>query len=159
MNKFIKSVITFSLKNKFFVVFITLLVVAGGVASFMNTPIEAYPDVTNTHIIIISQWQGRSAEEVEKFITIPIETEMNAVPNKTSLRSISLFGLSVITMYFEDNVEDFVARQNVMNRLANVSLPENVQPNVEPPYGPTGEIFRFTLESKTMGVRDLKTLE
>ncbi len=159
MNKFIKSVITFSLKNKFFVVFITLLVVAGGVVSFMNTPIEAYPDVTNTHIIIITQWPGRSAEEVEKFITIPIETEMNAVSGKTSLRSISLFGLSVVTMYFEDNVEDFVARQNVMNRLANVSFPENVQPNVEPPYGPTGEIFRFTLESKTMGVRDLKTLE
>jgi len=159
MNKFIKSIVTFSLKNKFFVVFITLLVVAGGVASFMNTPIEAYPDVTNTHIIIITQWPGRSAEEVEKFITIPIETEMNAVPSKTSLRSISLFGLSVVTMYFEDNIEDFVARQNVMNRLANVNFPENVQPNVEPPYGPTGEIFRFSLESKTMGVRDLKTLE
>jgi len=159
MNKFIKSIITFSLKNKFFVVFITLLVVVAGVASFMNTPIEAYPDVTNTHIIIISQWPGRSAEEVEKFITIPIETEMNAVPNKTSLRSISLFGLSVVTMYFEDNIDDFFARQNVMNRLANVNLPDNVQSDVEPPYGPTGEIFRFTLESKTMGVKDLKTLE
>jgi len=159
MNKFIKSIISFSIRNKFFVLFMTLIVVAGGIASFLNTPIEAYPDVTNTHIIIITQWSGRSAEEVEKFITIPIETEMNAVPNKTSLRSISLFGLSVVTMFFEDDIDDFHARQNVMNRLAAVDLPDNVQPDVEPPYGPTGEIYRFTLESKTMGVRDLKTLE
>jgi len=137
----------------------TLLIVLGGVASFLNTPIEAYPDVTNTRIVIITQWPGRSAEEIEKFITIPIETEMNAVPNKTSLRSISLFGLSVVTLIFEDDVEDFTARQNVMNRLTSVNLPESVEPDVEPPIGPTGEIFRFTLESKTKGVRELKTLE
>jgi len=89
MNKFIKSVIAFSIKNKFFILFMTLIVITGGIVSFLNTPIEAYPDVTNTHIIIITQWPGRSAEEVEKFITVPIETEMNAVPNKTNLRSIS----------------------------------------------------------------------
>ena len=137
----------------------TLTIIIGGVISFLNTPIEAFPDVTNTRIVIISQWQGRSAEEVEKFITIPLETEMNVVPNKTSLRSISLFGLSVVTLIFEDNVEDFIARQNVMNRLGSVNLPDGVEPDVQPPTGPTGEIFRYTLESKTKGVRDLKTIQ
>ena len=159
MNKLIAGVIRFSLKNKFFILFMTLTIIIGGVISFLNTPIEAFPDVTNTRIVIISQWQGRSAEEVEKFITIPLETEMNVVPNKTSLRSISLFGLSVVTLIFEDNVEDFIARQNVMNRLGSVNLPDGVEPDVQPPTGPTGEIFRYTLESKTKGVRDLKTIQ
>jgi len=159
MNKFIKSIITFSLKNKFFVLFMTLLIVAGGIISFLNTPIEAYPDVTNTRIVIITQWPGRSAEEVEKFVTIPLETELNVVPNKTSLRSISLFGLSVITLIFEDNVEDFYARQNVANHIPDVTLPDGIQPSIEPPSGPTGEIFRYTLDSKTKGVRELKTIQ
>ena len=159
MNKAISSIIKFSLKNKIFIIFMTLIVIVGGVISFLNTPIEAYPDVTNTHIIIITQWAGRSAEEVEKFITIPMETEMNVVPNKTSLRSISLFGLSVITIIFEDDVKDFEARQNVMNRLSEVDLPDGVQPSVEPPTGPTGEIFRYTLESKSRGVRGLKEIQ
>ncbi len=109
---------------------------------------EAFPDVTNTQIIIVTQWNGRSAEEVERFVSVPIEVAMNSVQRKTSVRSISMFGLSVMKIIFEDDVEDFFARQQVNNLLRNVSLPEGVEPDVQPPYGPTGEIFRYTLKSE-----------
>lgn len=159
MKRFIGNVVGFSLKHKFFVFFATLVLIIAGIFSYLNTPIEAFPDVTNARVQIITQWPGRSAEEVEKFITIPIEVEMNSVPGKTSLRSISLFGLSVVTMIFDDDVDDFTARQNAINRLMNVNLPDGVDPEMQPPYGPTGEIFRYTLQSKTKDVRELKTIQ
>ncbi|RNI28974.1 efflux RND transporter permease subunit [Rufibacter latericius] len=159
MNSFIKNIIGFSLKNRFLVFFITAGIVVAGIFSFLHTPIEAFPDVTNTRVQIITQWPGRSAEEVEKFVTIPIEVEMNVVPKKTSLRSISLFGLSVVTMIFEDEVDDFHARQLVANQLATVNLPEGIDAEMQPSAGPTGEIFRYTLESKTKDVRELKTIQ
>jgi heavy metal efflux system protein len=159
MKKFIANIISFSLKNRIFIFFLTIIVIISGIISFLNTPIEAFPDVTNTRIIVITQWPGRSAQEVEKFVSIPIEVEMNAVPGKTSLRSISLFGLSVVTMIFDDNVHDFEARQYVANQLMNVSLPAGADPEMEPSYGPTGEIFRYTLFSKSRNVRELKTIQ
>jgi cobalt-zinc-cadmium resistance protein CzcA len=159
MNKFIKNVIGFSLKNKFFIFFVTALVVIIGIFSYMNTPIEAFPDVTNTRVQIITQWPGRSAEEIEKFVTIPIEVEMNSIPKKSSLRSISLFGLSVITIIFEDDVEDFMARQQVSQRLQTVNMPDGAEPEIQPPSGPTGEIYRYTLTSKNKTVRELKTIQ
>ena len=148
MNKLIKGIISFSLSNKFFTLFTTIVLVIIGVWSYLKTPLEAFPDVTNTQIIIVTQWNGRSAEEVERFVSIPIEVAMNSVQKKTSVRSISMFGLSVIKIIFDDDVEDFFARQQVNNLLRNVNLPEDVSPDVQPPYGPTGEIFRYTLESK-----------
>src|SRR5689334_13897774 len=102
MIKLISQIIAFSLKNKIFTLAFTLLIVVIGIFSYLNTPIEAFPDFTNTQIRIITQWPGRSAEEVEKFVTIPIETEMNSVQQKVNLRSTSLFGLSVITIIFDD---------------------------------------------------------
>ena len=159
MNKFLSSIISFSLKNKFTVIGSTLLIVAVGIYSFLQTPIEAFPDVINTRVVIITQWPGRSAEEVEKFITIPIETEMNVVPKKSSLRSVSLFGLSVVTLLFEDNVDDFTSRQMVANQLRSVNLPENVEAEIQPPSGPTGEIYRYTLQSKTKTIRELKEIQ
>lgn len=159
MHGLIDGIISFSLKHKFFVLFTTFLCVLYGVYCYTQTPVEAFPDVTNTRVQLITQWPGRSAEEVEKYITIPIETEMNSVPNKTSLRSISLFGLSVVTMIFEDGQDDFVARQMVANRLTLVSLPDGVEAEMQPPYGPTGEIFRYTLSSDKATVRELKTLQ
>ena len=103
--------------------------------SFLRTPIEAFPDVTNTQIIIVTEWSGRSAEEIERFVSVPIEVVMNSLQQKTTVHSISMFGLSVIKVIFEDDVEDFFARQQVNNQLRNVSLPENVEPIVQPPYG------------------------
>src|SRR6185436_2670029 len=159
MNKLIKAIITFSLKNKMFVFLGTLVIVALGIRSFLATPIEAFPDVINTRVVIITQWPGRSAEEMEKFVTIPIEMEMNVVPKKTSLRSISLFGLSVVTIFFEDEIDDFHARQVVYNQIENVTLPEGAEPEVQPPSGPTGEIYRYTLAGEGKTVRELKEIQ
>lgn len=131
----------------------------GGVVSFLHTPIEAFPDVTNTQIVIVTQWNGRSAEEVERFVTTPVEISMNGVQKKTSVRSITMFGLSVIKIIFEDDVEDFFARQQVNNMLRNVSLPEGVEPEVQPPYGPTGEVFRYWLKSDHRDSRGLLTFQ
>jgi cobalt-zinc-cadmium resistance protein CzcA len=122
-------------------------------------PIEAFPDVTNTEISIITQWPGRSAEEIEKFITIPIEIGMNPVQQKISLRSTSIFGLSYVKLIFEDGVVDKDARLQVNSLLANVTLPEGIQPQVQPPTGPTGEIFRYTLKSSIRDDRELKTMQ
>ncbi|MDX5443227.1 MAG: efflux RND transporter permease subunit, partial [Hymenobacteraceae bacterium] len=159
MNKFISGIVAFSLKNRFFIFFLTFVMVLFGVYSFKNTPIEAFPDVTNTQIIVVTEWKGRSAEEIERFVTTPIEIAMNSVQRKTNVRSISMFGLSVMKIIFDDDVEDFYARQQVNNLLATVQLPEGAEPNVQPPYGPTGEIFRYTLESDKRNSRDLLTYQ
>lgn len=159
MLKIIRSIIAFSLKNKYFILGASLLLIVMGIITFKNMPIEAFPDVTNAEISIITQWPGRSAEEVEKFVTIPIEIAMNPVQKKTSLRSTSIFGLSYVKLIFDDGVKDPEARQQVMNLLANATLPNNVAPSVQPPTGPTGEIFRYTLRSDIRDVRELKTMQ
>ena len=159
MNRFILSIVSFSLKNRFFIFFATAILVVWGIVSYLNTPIEAFPDVTNTRVQIITQWPGRSTEEVEKFVTIPLEVEMNAIPGKTSLRSISLFGLSVVTIMFDDDVDEFKARQLVANRLISVETPDGASPELQPSYGPTGEIFRYTLKGDNLSSRDLKTVQ
>ncbi len=159
MLKIIRSVIAFSLKNRYFILFATLALLVGGIITFKNMPIEAFPDVTNTEITIITQWPGRSAEEIEKFITIPIEIAMNPVQRKVSLRSTSIFGLSYIKLVFEDDVTNDEARLQVNNLMSNADLPSGVTPAIQPPTGPTGEIFRYTLRSKTRNVMELKTLQ
>ncbi len=159
MTKTIKAIIAFSLKNKLFIFLATFLLIVWGAIAYKNIPIEAFPDVTNTQITIITQWPGRSAEEVEKFVTAPIEIAMNPVQKKTAVRSTTVFGLSVIKVIFEDKVEDYFARQQVNNLLRDVDLPSGADPDVQPPTGPTGEIFRYTLSSKTKTVQELKTLQ
>lgn len=159
MVKFIKSIIHFSLRHRYFVFFLTAILATIGFISYRNTPIETFPDVTNTQIIIITQWPGRSAEEVEKFVTIPLETVLNSVQRKTNLRTTSSFGLSYVRLIFDDDVTDEFARQQVLSRIGNVDLPEGIKPDVQPPYGPTGEIFRYTLKSKTRSIRELYTIQ
>lgn len=159
MHSFIDNIIAFSLKNKFFIFFLTTIAIIAGTVSFIHTPVDAFPDVTNTKVTIITQWPGRSAEEIEKFITIPIEIAMNPVQKKTDIRSTTLFGLSVINVMFDDHVDDFYARQQVYNLLNDADLPEGVTPEVQPLYGPTGEIFRYTLRSDKRSVRELKTYQ
>ena len=111
MHKFIDNIVAFSLKNKFFIFFCTAIAVIAGAVSFKHTPIDAFPDVTNTKVTIITQWPGRSAEEVEKFVTLPIMQQLNTIPRKTDVRSTSLFGLAVVNVLFEDGVDDFYAQQ------------------------------------------------
>jgi cobalt-zinc-cadmium resistance protein CzcA len=159
MNKLLKNIIAFSLQNYYFILFATVLLLIAGIITFKNMPIEAFPDVTNTEISVITQWPGRSAEEVEKFVTIPIEIALNPVQSKTSLRSTSIFGLSSIKLVFDDGVVDKDARAQVTNLLANADLPDGVQPSVQPPTGPTGEIYRYTLKSSFRDQRELKTIQ
>src|ERR1700682_1121944 len=123
MNKILKRIIAFSLKNKYFILFATTILIITGIITFRDMSIEAFPDVTNTEITIITQWPGRSAEEEEKFVTIPIEIAMNPVQKKISLRSSTIFGLSYVKLIFDDDVKDPQARQQVMNLLSNAALP------------------------------------
>lgn len=147
MQKLVNNLVAFSLKNTFLVLFGVLLLLFGGIYSYIHTPIEAFPDVTNTRARIITQWPGRSAEEIEKFITLPISKQMNTIPNKAEVRSISLFGLSVVTVLFDDDVEDFYAQQYASNRMGGVDLPEGADYEIEAPSGATGEIFRYIIQS------------
>ena len=159
MNKLIKGIITFCLRNRYFVFAMTAVLAVIGYISYTNTPIETFPDVTNTQIIIIAQWQGRSAEEVEKFVTIPLETVLNSVQSKSSLRTTSAFGLSYIRIIFDDGIEDAFARQQVLSRLGGADLPDGVKPDVQPPYGPTGEVYRYTISSKTKSLHELTAIQ
>ncbi len=159
MLKFIKSIIAFSLKRKYFILFATLVLLIGGIITFSNMPIEAFPDVTNTEVTIITQWPGRSAEEIEKFITIPIEISLNPVQKKISLRSTSIFGLSYIKLVFDDEVTNDEARIQVNNLITNADLPAGISPSIQPPTAPTGEIYRYSLRSSKRDVRELKTLQ
>ena len=159
MVKIIKNIIHFSLRHRYLVFFLTAIMAVIGYVSYKNTPIETFPDVTNTQIIIIAQWPGRSAEEVEKFISVPLETTLNSVQKKINLRSTSAFGLCYIRIIFDDDVDDAFARQQVMSRLGDADLPDGVKPDIQPPYGPTGEIFRYTLKSRTKGIRELSTIQ
>lgn len=147
MQKLVKAIVTFSLRNTTFVLFATLALLFGGIYALKQTPIEAFPDVTNTRTRIITQWPGRSAEEMEKLITLPISKVMNSIPHKSNIRSISLFGLSVVTVQFEDGVDDFYAQQYVSNKLSGVELPSGAEASIEPPSGATGEIFRYVIKS------------
>ena len=159
MIKILKKVIAFSLINKYFILAASVVLVIFGIITFKEMPIEAFPDVTNTEISVITQWPGRSAEEVEKFVTIPIELALNPVQQKISLRSTSIFGLSYVKLIFEDKVLDKDARAQVFGLLNNATLPAGLQPSVQPPTGPTGEIYRYTLQSKVRDSRELKTMQ
>jgi cobalt-zinc-cadmium resistance protein CzcA len=153
-----KRLLALSLRYRFAVFFFTAVVVIGGIVSFLNTPLDAFPDVTNTQVTLITQWPGRSAEEIEKFVTTPLEIALNPVQRKTTVRSTTLFGLSVVVVMFDDGVDNAFARTQINNALQGIDLPDGVEPDIQPPYGPTGEILRYTLESKKP-TRDLKTLQ
>ncbi len=158
MKKPVQSIVSFSVQNSLAVIFVTLVMLIIGIYALTRTPIEAFPDVTNTRARIITQWPGRSAEEVEKMITLPISKDMNNIPKKSNIRSISLFGLSVVTVQFEDGVEDFYAQQYVSGKLAGVDLPEGAEASIEPPSGATGEIFRYVIKSD-LPIREVSAIQ
>jgi cobalt-zinc-cadmium resistance protein CzcA len=159
MNDLVKNIISFSLRHKLFVFFMTGILAIAGIYSFIKTPIVAFPDFTNTQIQIITRWPGRSAQEVERFVTIPVEIALNGVQRKTNLRSQSLFGLSVVTLVFEDNVEDMYARQQITGLLPSIDFPEGADFELTPPTGPTDEIFRYTIHSTNHTPTELRTIQ
>lgn len=158
MQKLVQAIVTFSLRNTTLVLFATFALLFGGIYALKHTPIEAFPDVTNTRARIITQWPGRSAEEMEKLVTLPISKVMNSIPHKSNIRSISLFGLSVVTVQFEDGVDDFYAQQYVSNKLNGVDLPQGADASIEPPSGATGEIFRYVIKSD-LPIKEVKAVQ
>lgn len=149
----------FVLRKRYLVVFLTLALVALGITCYQELPLEAYPDVANMQVRVITQVPGKAAEEVERLVTVPIEKELNGIPDSKPPRSISIFGLSVITVVFEDNVDPYVARQQVLERIAHVDIPEGIHPELDPNASPVGEIFRYTVEGKHWSTMDRKEIQ
>src|ERR1700751_1901489 len=154
------GMVDFDLRNRLMVLGGALVLFVWGIISFHNLPIEAYPDVADTYAQVITQWPGHAAEEVEQQITVPLEVELNGVAHLTHLRSVSLAGLSVITIIYDDDITTFNARQEVLDRLQNVTLPASVVSTLGPDYSPTGQILFYTLKSTNpkYDVMELKTL-
>ena len=143
----IRAVVDFALRARLLVIAVALLLLVWGGIAFHNLPIEAYPDVANNYVQVITQWPGRAAEEVEQQVTIPVETQMNGLPHLQHLRSTSLFGLSSVNMIFDDDSINDWNRAKVLERLAQVSLPSGLQPQMGTDYSPVGQIYWYTLKS------------
>jgi heavy metal efflux system protein len=151
--------IAFCLHQRVFIIGATLVMAVFGVVAFEHLPVQAFPDVQNVFVQVITQLPGQAPEEMEKLVTLPIEKEMNGLPYLINLRSASIFGLSVVTLTFDDNAEDYFSRQQVIERLRNVNLPTNVQPILGPLSTGVGEIYRYVLESKTTSLIEQRAIE
>ena len=157
----IRTLIDYALNQRFLVIAAALMLLIWGAISFHNLPVEAYPDVANNYVQVITQWPGRAAEEVEQQVTIPIEIVMNGIPHLEHLRSTSLFGLSSLMLIFDDESENDTNRQKVLERLTQVSLPAGLQPQIGTDYSPVGQIYWYTLHSTNPAydLMELKSLE
>ncbi len=157
----INALVDFALNNRVLILAMAVLLFIWGIISFRNLPVEAYPDVANNYVQVITQWPGRAAEEVEQQVTVPLEIVMNGIPHLASLRSTSLFGLSSVTMVFDDESENDWNRAKVLERLAQVTLPAGVQPQMGTDWSPVGQIYFYTLHSSNpkYDVMDLKSLQ
>jgi cobalt-zinc-cadmium resistance protein CzcA len=154
----IQRVVSFALNQSFFLILLVALFVAGGVAAFRSLPVEAFPDVTDTQVQVISLFPGRAAEEVEKQVTIPIEIGLSGIPHSVRLFSHTQFGLSFIAVTFDDAVDAYFARQQVLERLRDVDLPPGVSPDLGPLATPIGEIYRYRLQGPGSPT-DLRTIQ
>ncbi len=143
----IRGLVDFALNNRFLVLAIGILLFLWGIISFHNLPVEAYPDVANNYVQVITQWPGRAAEEVEQQVTIPIEVQMNGIPHLEHLRSVSLAGLSSVMLIFDDESQNDWNRQKVLERLSQVNLPAGLSPQMGTDWSPVGQIYWYTLKS------------
>jgi len=157
----IRSLVDFALNSRFIVLSLALLLFVWGVISFEKLPVEAYPDVANTWVQVITQWPGRAAEELEQQVTIPVEIQMNGIPHLQHVRSASLAGLSVVNLIFDDDSDNDWDRQKVLERLAQVTLPSNVSAQIGPDFSPIGSIYWYTLKSDNPAydVMELKSVQ
>ena len=157
----IRALVDFALKNRWMVLGGVMVLTAWGVISFRNLPIEAYPDVANNYVQIITQWPGRSAEEIERQVTVPVEIQMAGIPHLAHLRSTTLAGLSSLMLVFDDDSKGDVNREHVLERLSQVNLPANLVPQMGTDWSPVGQIYWYTLESTNpaIDVMEKKSLE
>src|SRR5208337_3144589 len=157
----IRRIVDYALNNRFLVLAIALVLFVWGIVSFHRLPVEAYPDVADNYVEIITQWPGISAEQIEQQVTIPLETVMNGIPHVVHLRSFSLFGLSDLKLVFDDEEENFRDRERVLERLSQATLPPGVTPQMGTDWSPVGQIYFFTLHNSNpqIDVMDLKSIE
>lgn len=155
----INRVVASSLRQRFLVVIMTFLLMAGGAFSLNRLPVDAYPDLSPPMVELITQWSGHAAEEVERLVTVPIEIGMNGLPRTTVVRSISLYGLSDVILTFADGTDNYFARQQVYQRIADITLPAGLTPSVAPLFSPSGLIYRYVIQSKDRSPMELKTFE
>jgi cobalt-zinc-cadmium resistance protein CzcA len=157
----IRAIVNFALNNRLMVLGGLIVLTAWGVISFRNLPVEAYPDVANNYVQIITQWPGRSAEEIERQVTVPVEIQMAGIPHLAHLRSTTLAGLSSLMLIFDDNSKGDVNREHVLERLSQVNLPANLVPQMGTDWSPVGQIYWYTLESTNPAydVMEKKSLE
>ena len=157
----IRVLVDFALNNKFVVISLAILAVLWGAVSFHNLPVEAYPDIADNYVTVITQWPGRAAEEVEQQVTIPIEIQMNGIPHLTHLRSESVFGLSFVIMIFDDSSNNDWNRQKVLERIAQADLPPGLQPSMGTDWSTTGQIYWYVLRSTNpqVDIMDLRSMQ
>src|SRR5450759_2946377 len=155
----IAKLVSFALQQRFLIVIASLALMLWGAVSFQRLPIDAYPDLSPTHVVIITQWPGHAAEEIERLVTIPIEIEMNGIPKLEALRSISLYGLSSVQMNFEYGADPYFVREQAFERVGNAALPSGLAPSLSPLFSPSGLIYRYVLQSSDRTPQDLKVIE
>ena len=158
-QSYINRIIGASLGQKFLVSLLALLLIGVGIWSFRRLPVDAYPDLSPTMVEIVTQWPGHASEEVERLITVPIEIEMNGLPKLKIVRSISLYGLSDVTLTFEDGTDDYFAREQAFERFGDLQLPDGVTPGLVPLTSPSGLVYRYVLESNDRSAMELKNID
>jgi cobalt-zinc-cadmium resistance protein CzcA len=155
----IHRIVQLALRQRFLIVMMTVSIAVAGIIAFRRMPVDAYPDLSPPMVEIISQWPGHAAEEVERLVTLPIELEMNGVPQQVYMRSISLYGLSDVRLTFEEDTDNYFARQVVFERLSAANVPAGVAPGLAPLFSPSGLVYRYVIESPDRTPQELKTIE
>src|SRR5579862_3380621 len=155
----VKRIVSFALHQPLFLLLLTGLFIAGGVVAFQSLPVEAFPDITDIQTTVITLFPGHAPEEVEKQVTIPLELALSGVPHAVRMFSHTQFGLSFLTLTFDDQVDDYFARQRVLERLTQADLPADVQPQLAPLSTPVGELYRFRLVGNGISPTELRSIE
>src|SRR5215813_6004554 len=155
----ISLLLRFALRQRFITITLTLVLIGLGIYSYRQLKIEAYPDISDTQVVVITLFPGHAAEEVEQQISVPIERALNSVPRVIARRSRTIFGLSVVELTFAYGTDDYFARQVVLEKLRDAAIPDGVEPTLGPLATPIGELYRYTLESKTLDSMQLRELE
>src|SRR3989442_6719567 len=155
----VAKLLRLALRRRFLAVFLGMVLIGLGAWAFTQLSIEAYPDISDTQVVVITLYPGHAAEEMEQQVSVPIERALNAVPNVIARRSRTIFGLSVVELTFEYGTNDYFARQVVLEKLRDAELPEGVTPKLGPLSTPIGELYRYTLDSEGYDSQQIRELE
>lgn len=155
----VESIIAFCLQQRLMVIGMTLVIAISGILALERLPVQAFPDVQNVFVQVVTQYPGQAPEEVEKLISLPIERVMNGLPHLMNMRSVSIFGLSVVTLTFDDSAEDYFSRQQVLERLRDAALPTDTDPSLGPLSTGVGEILRYVIDAKNLSLIEQRALQ